>query len=280
MLALASPACADFSDFLVENWGAGQSTLDTVITWGKHDLPGISGPPTGYMKTHSAWWPSQAYPFIIQTFTFGPPFTSFVPARGDGGQLVYYDSAHATAIETRDGGTPANQFFGPGGCGLDGWLLYDANNIPSGRWASRVATLVDVPERSGDCPPPGRAFTRWRIEVAKMFFLWAGVPSWQDVWVILTEHYSHPTIAQSTAMERDYFAYRYGWIRWEGWVTNGSATQDIDLEGRCPGVYIKGGPWPVAEPAIGWTQTACRSFTNILADGDGAKTIGDISWPP
>jgi hypothetical protein len=92
--------------------------------------------------------------------------------------------------------------------------------------------------------------------------------------------YAGPSIAESQTMERDYFAYGYGWIRWEAWTTNTLATRDPDLLGRCPGVYIKNGPWPLAEPAAGWVQTACRSWTNIIWDGDGKTTVGGISWPP
>src|SRR6266446_6892268 len=149
----------------------------------------------------------------------------------------------------------------------------DSGGQPRRRWSM-------CPSPPGIVPRRVRLIQRWRLELVSMFFLFNGKPSWQEVWVIVSEHYAGPSIGESQTMERDFFAYGYGWIRWEGWTTNTLATRDPDLLGRCPGVYIKNGPWPLAEPAAGWVQTACRSWTNIIWDGDGKTTVGGISWAP
>jgi hypothetical protein len=281
LVALSSGAAADtpsLKDFLVELQNGVPADLTTVFAYSRHDLPGLRGPAAGYQVSHSALWPGNPS-YTLQTFTFSA-FDAFDPARGDGGQLIYYDGRVATGVETRDGGSPANQYFAPAGCGVDGWIFFMPAYVPRGSWSSTKAKLVDVPEPTGNCPSPATAFTQWRIELASMYFLLSGVPTWQPVWTIISEHYAGPSIAESTSMERFYFAYGYGWIRWEAWTTNTATPQDTDLLGRCPGVYIDGGPWPVAEPAPHWRQIACRSWTNIIYDGDGKKTIGGISWSP
>ncbi len=264
--------------YLVESQNGVPADMNTVLVYSKHDLPGLTGPETGFQASHSVLWPGNS-DYVLQTFS-APPFKQFVPTKGDGGQLLYYNGQFATGIETRDGGTSKNQYFAPAGCPVNGWLFFNTDYVPQGQWGSAKATLVNVPEPTGNCPSPSTAYTRWRLELVSMFFLFNGKPSWQEVWVIVSEHYAGPSIGESQTMERDFFAYGYGWIRWEGWTTNTLATRDPDLLGRCPGVYIKNGPWPLAEPAAGWVQTACRSWTNIIWDGDGKTTVGGISWAP
>jgi hypothetical protein len=80
-------------------------------------------------------------------------------------------------------------------------------------------------------------------------------------------------------MERFYFAYGYGWIRWEAWTTNTATLQDTDLLGRCPGVYIDGGPWRLpSQPRTGARLRAGR--TNIIYDLASGRRRCGISWSP
>jgi hypothetical protein len=57
LLALMSgiPAALAYDplDFLVENWGGKRAGLYDTVTWEKHDLPGLAGPPGGYQVSHS-----------------------------------------------------------------------------------------------------------------------------------------------------------------------------------------------------------------------------------
>ena len=178
LVALSSGAAADtpsLKDFLVELQNGVPADLTTVFAYSKHDLPGLRGPAAGYQVSHSALWPGNPS-YTLQTFTFSA-FDALDPARGDGGQLVYYDGRLATGVETRDGGSPANQYFAPAGCGVDGWIFFMPAYVPRGSWSSTKAKLVDVPEPTGNCPSPATAFTQWRIELASMYFLLSGVPN-------------------------------------------------------------------------------------------------------
>jgi hypothetical protein len=282
LLALMSgiPAALAYDplDFLVENWGGKRAGLYDTVTWEKHDLPGLAGPPGGYQVSHSVL---PGGPWVLQTWSFAP-FQKFVPSSGDGGQAVYYGYDRAATIITRDGGSPSNQYFAPPGCPyLEGWLYFYVSTLQfGGNWNGTTTHLVDVTTPSGNCPVPSNSFARWRVEYAKMFFLWQGAPSWQDTLILISEIYSGPSVAQSGAMERTFFALGYGMIRWEAWVTNPNVTQGVDLPSRCPGVYIRGGAWPVAEPAQGWILHDCRQWTNMIYDNSGSKTIAGMSWIP
>jgi hypothetical protein len=282
LVALSSGAAADtpsLKDFLVELQNGVPADLTTVFAYSRHDLPGLRGPAAGYQVSHSALWPGNPS-YTLQTFTFSA-FDAFDPARGDGGSAYLLRRARSYGCRDARRRQPGEPILRAGwvwGRRLD--ILY------AGLRAAWLVVLDKgkarrcVPEPTGNCPSPATAFTQWRIELASMYFLLSGVPTWQPVWTIISEHYAGPSIAESTSMERFYFAYGYGWIRWEAWTTNTATPQDTDLLGRCPGVYIDGGPWPVAEPAPHWRQIACRSWTNIIYDGDGKKTIGGIRWSP
>jgi hypothetical protein len=157
LVALSSGAAADtpsLKDFLVELQNGVPADLTTVFAYSRHDLPGLRGPAAGYQVSHSALWPGNPS-YTLQTFTFSA-FDAFDPARGDGGQLIYYDGRVATGVETRDGGSPANQYFAPAGCGVDGWIFFMPAYVPRGSWSSTKAKLVDVPEPTGNCPSPLR----------------------------------------------------------------------------------------------------------------------------
>ena len=194
-----------------------------------------------------------------------------------GGQLIYYDGRVATGVETRDGGSPANQYFAPAGCGVDGSIFFMPAYVPRGSWSSTKAKLVDVPEPTGNCPSPATAFTQWRIELASMYFLLSGVPTWQPVWTIISEHYAGPSIAESTSMERFYFAYGYGWIRWEAWTTNTATPQDTDLLGRCPVCISTAARGRLlSQPRIGARLRAGRGPTSFMtAMGRRQSAVSD-----
>jgi hypothetical protein len=283
LMALATTSVrAELNDFLVEDWcaqggpGGCPSTLDTVITWEKRDLPGLRWGPGGQLASHSVYGPAPNY--ITQTWQFEPFTNGYVPSRGDGGQLLYIDPVRTSITMTRDGGKPYDQDFSPPNCGFTGWLLYESGWMPQGRWANALATLVGIPKDSNTCPTPGRVYTRWRIEVARMAFIW-GTPFWRDIWVIIAEHFDNTTVETSQTMERGIFCQGLGWCAWEAWTRDLSAKQEFDLQ-ACPGIYIKGGPYPLAEPSSGMLMTSCRRWTNIVWAGNGADTVRSRSWLP
>ena len=101
-------------------------------------------------------------------------------------------------ISSRTGKMNTTTQLAGAGCGVDGWKFFMPAYVPRGSWSSTKAKLVDVPEPTGNCPSPATAFTQWRIELASMYFLLSGVPTWQPVWTIISEHYAGPSIAEST----------------------------------------------------------------------------------
>jgi hypothetical protein len=132
--------------------------------------------------------------------------------------------------------------------------------------------------RPADVCPWGfnKAFTRYRLVDAAIPFLRERAQINVRLPVVLSEHYEILSIAQSTSMERFYFAYDLGKIRWEAWSTGlDTASQPASLatSGRCPALPEGAAPGP------GWRMADCRTWTNIVA-APGTWRVREFGWPP
>ncbi len=288
LLGMLLPASAsDFTPWLVEDWcrigGTGEcpANTNTVITYERRDFgPGVLGPNGGQVASHSFEWGAGSG-WVEQTWSFDDA-KSFVPARGDGGQYLYSDNNRTFAWSTRDGGTPYDQIFLPWGCPYDGWVFFEGYHS-WGRWSGRVVRLVNGPDRViPNCTDPGNvSYTRWRSELANVRFSWFGKSSWQKVYVIITEHFSHDSIEKSDRMERGIHGLGYGWMGWQAWTTDHNQRADASADPpRCPPIYIDEARKPLDSPGEGWFPVSCRMWTNIVWAGDGHTTMRDKSWAP
>ena len=125
-------------------------------------------------------------------------------------------------------------FTGPY-CGGTGWIMFDVD-VPKATWAERLAILgrSDDPRSCGKNYP---AWTRTRWDQARL------VP----VDTIVSEHYDDRDPVAARLMERFYFGYNWGWLRWERWEKTGPVP--TDLPQRCP--YVSLSDYPSGGAKIG-----------------------------
>src|SRR6516225_8133491 len=87
---------------------------------------------------------------------------------------------------------------------------------------------------------------------------------------IVSEHYDDRDPIVARLMERFYFGYNWGWLRWETWEKTVSAPSD--LSERCPYVWLSDFPSGGGEI---WRMVDCRMWTNILSEnGESTAQIG------
>ena len=222
-------------------------------------------PETGQIE--DSWVDGDRY---VTTFSY-PPNRAFVPANGDGGDVLVVDGDRVRIDYTQNGlpggGTIAGYWVGPR-CGGDGWLVFDVY-APSEQWASRISRLAGSTTGRDDCPPLVRALTRWRRVAAPVPFRYSGVQISQKMQVIVSEHYDADAIVRARAMERMVLADGYGRVVWEAWTVNPS-----DFASPCPGVA----PYNVA-PASGWHLADRRCPTELVRDSEPMRA-SDYGWPP
>jgi hypothetical protein len=262
-------------------------TEEDPVFWRKHDWGGSDGAATGWQASDSVLARRGGVGFILQTFDFGAPardnagwpdaFRRF--DANDGGDALIVVGDTASAFITQDGGTPGLQWFVGPGCATPGqarylsWISFKAD--AGAEWHSLVAQLATG--RADVCPRDfGKAFTRYRLVDAAIPFLRESAR--ENVWlpVVLSEHYEMPSIAESTSLERFYYAYDLGKIRWEAWSTGpDKASQGASLaaSGRCP-AFPEG-----AAPGPGWRMVDCRTWTNIVGE-PGTWRVREFGWPP
>jgi hypothetical protein len=216
----------------------------------------------------------------MSTFVFGDfgDWASFkggpIQLPNDGGELYETDGTNVVVTETKDGGTPTNQFFNGPQCGGTGWLLF-RTDAPTGSWASTVAKLNDEPSPS-DCPGLGSAYTQYRLENINWPMFWQGRPVSVYVPTAISQHFDGDTIADSHNAEFFYFAKGYGRTLWAAWSNDPARTPSADLADRCP-TLPGGGAWNVA-PAPGWQMVDCREYVN-LRKADGKWSVSEYNWP-
>lgn len=224
-------------------------TVHDLLTERRHDWP----LPQGWLVSDSVLLDDGG---ALQTFSHRPwgPFTL---ANGDGGQIARLGAdGFVRLTETRDGGTPYQQYFVGQNNGGTGWIAFGVD-APTGSWRELVATLAKS-NWSDARPPLGRAFTRYRLELLAMPCAHEGVETRRALFTIISEHYDGETIAASQVLERSYFAQDVGLVRWEAWGRTAEAPVP-DLASRYHPVDFS------VPPAEGWHLDDIRTWTNVWA---------------
>jgi hypothetical protein len=269
---LVQKKCPNGSAPFTVNCPASNQTYQTVtdqVHFTKRDWPA----PNGYQSSDDALEPNGS---IVMTFQFGPPFGSFSSNPTNGGDLLQIINGAAIATETRDGGTPHNQYFVGPNCGGTGWIFF-TNTVPVNEWQSVVARLSDVPDPK-ECPPLGEAYTRAIMGNVTVPFYHNRKLTYQNLQTVISEHYNNGSLARATALERFYFAPPWGKWRWEAWSKTQKST--VDLSSRCPqfdASQLTNFPFqPNNDPS--WNLVDCRTWTNIVP----LKTpysVSQFGWP-
>ena len=187
---------------------------------------------------------------------------------GFGGQALYNNGDTVLAYKTQDAGKINTYYFTGPNWGGTGWIIFDVN-VPKTRWAETLAMLG----KSDDwqrCGKNYRAWTRFRRDGIASPFFENDRPLLVTVDTIVSEHYDDRDPIVARLMERFYFGYNWGWLRWETWEKTVSAPSD--LSERCP--YV----WLSDFPSVGgeiWRMVDCRMWTNILSEnGESTAQIG------
>ena len=259
------------------------------MAYRKHDWPAPehrAGAPLGYQASDAYVSSLRGLPAAIQTFDFGGGayrFGRFDPG-ADGGDAVVLrgDEAVIGVSQDSDGvkwllgdGCRAGGAFAPG------WLAFQ------GREGERVAPNAIAP--SPEACPRGftMSLTRWRSRRLDFPYLVRGRPAGRfEAEFIVSEHYTHPTVEGSNALERFWFARGLGKVRWEAWVNLAHPGQDVARWSaqarwfagtqRCPAV--EGGIGPNAPGHADWVMVECRTWTNFDPSPPGAL-IPLLTWP-
>jgi len=238
----------------------------TALRWRKHDWPDARwrpAPPLGHQASDSLLIRFRGTEAVLQSFDFGDGarrFARFDAGDGDGGQvLVRTPQGWAIAL-TEDGGNGVQWFQRPD-CTPGGWLVAGAEAGPGWREATAALRLQRGP---AECPATlDRSLTRWRVQDVEYPWRSPGLAGGRfTAATLISEHYSHPAIAESDHLERAWYARHLGLLRWECWEAARSPAQhrqadDLAASGRCP---------PVAgdhAPAAGWRRLDCRMWTNF-----------------
>ena len=269
-------------------------TEDDPVRWRKHDWGGAGGPVAGWQASDAVLASRGGVAFADQTFDFGAPATDswgrpdtfYRFDQNDGGDAIMIVGDTASAFLTQDGGTPGLQWFIGPGCRHRGqgryvaWLLFRADAGPD--WRSDVAELGDDP--ADVCPARfNEALTRYRLVVEPFPFQRIAADGsitrqTAALSTILVEHYDAASLDRAHALERFYYARRFGKLRWEAWSKDESKAAQAGAmarNGRCAALP-DGTP-----PAPGWAMIDCRMWTNIVIDPTRPTwRVRDFGWPP
>ena len=157
-----------------------------------------------------------------------PPNGPFVPANGDGGDVLVTDGHTVRISYTQNGcavgpgcptGTIAGWWVGPL-CGGTGWLEFDDQAPIDGSWKSRVATLAGSVVSASDCSQPlNSAYTQWRGDTLPIVLTVNGTPRSITGQVVVSEHYGGATAQTATSMERVIMFAEFGRLSWQSWTT-------------------------------------------------------------
>ena len=250
---LVEGRCADGSPSHHCRSPAPQKITDPVF-YSRHDWP----PPGGYSFSHSTIGSDSDF---IQNFRFADG--------GFGGQALYIRGGTVVAYKTQDAGKTNTYYFTGPNCGGTGWIMFDVDVAKA--WGERLATLgrSDDPSSCGTNYP---AWTRTRRDDIAFPFIESGQPLSMTIDTIVSEHYDDRAPIAARLMERFYYGYDWGWLRWERWEKKG--VPPSDLPRRCPEVPLSGYP---SGGGDGWRMKDCRMWTNIHSE-DGERT-SQIGWP-
>jgi hypothetical protein len=207
--------------------------------------------------------------FIEQVWSFAP-FGYFNQAVGDGGQIVTTTAGRAYATTTQDGGTPVLQTF----CG-DSWV-FAKNDIKVWTWTEAVVKLSISLNGPGECNPANLVPALTRYIIYTDYLCYKGSEFGYERQFcgnsLVSEHYDNDTIAGSCAMERSFFFWHHGLVRWEAWNRCG-ATPGADLAVRMPITIL-------ADPP-GYVMVDGRNWMHFRAPNPAipASTWGWKWWP-
>ncbi len=259
------------------------------MAYRKHDWPSNqhrAGAPLGYQASDAYMYFLRGYPVALHTFEYGTaPYTYRQWDQGaDGGDAVFLRGNEA-AIGVSEDSDGIKWMPGPG-CApgqpiVPGWLSFQ-----DGR-GERIAELAITWDVNTCATAFSRSLTRWRSRLLTMPYLIRGNPAGTfRTETIVSEHYSHPEIGQSNAMERFWFARGLGKVRWEAWVNLETPGRDVARAqaqadetargGRCP--PFEGGVGPNEPGRSNWVLMDCRTWTNF--DPSPANSLIPITlWP-
>jgi hypothetical protein len=94
--------------------------------------------------------------------------------------------------------------------------------------------------RSDDQQSWGKDYPAWiriRRDNIAFPFIENDQPPFEIVDTIVSEHYDDRDPNEARLMERFYYGYKWGWLRWERWEKTG--TQPPDLIKRCSYVCLR-----------------------------------------
>jgi len=220
--------------------------------------------------------------FAVQYLSF-PPWGSYVPLHGDGGDLVGVTSdGFIRGFATSDGSKPGELYYfvGPsGGSGANGWVMGGSDAVLGGPWVEHVCKIWE--SFPGPSNPEGfgsLAYTRYTRQGVSVPVWFNGERPESNIYeCMISEHYDGPDPATSGAFERFVLARGWGLIRWEAWAKTGVPSPHLD-ERAPPMAYC----WPTAGATPGYQLLDARHWMNLrLEDGTARKPfrVIDAGWP-
>lgn len=261
------------------------------MAYRKYDWPAPehrTGAPLGYQASDAYMTSLAGYPAVVQTFDFGGGGgrTFGVYDQGqDGGDGLVLQGNRVSGTLTEDGGGGVQWFVSPActstGPVQPGWLFFQ-----DGRGEQVAPNSITRNPR--DCPTGfAQSLTRWRSRLLTFPYLIRGNPGGSfRTEMIVSEHYTHPQVGQSNALERFWFARGLGKVRWEAWVNLDFPGQDVARwrtqadwfagTQRCP--TVEGGVGPNEPGRANWVLVDCRTWTNF--DPSPANSLIPVMlWP-
>lgn len=198
--------------------------------------------PNGYVQLSHKW----VLPYDVKQIW------TFHSHDGDGYQLARYGAdGWVRFIETVDGGTQGTQYF----VGETGWLVFghDANEF----WKEAVARLNISVNNPYAKMPSNYALTRYKRQPLEFtFYTKEGKEERRWIDTIISEHYDMETADQSKSMERSFFGYGYGLIRWEAWKRTPPTITDIPKRDRDAVMGL-----PIGGSTSPWYLVDVRQYT-------------------
>jgi len=186
-----------------------QRITDPVF-YSRHDRP----PPVGYCFSHSTIGLDSSF---VQNFRFADG--------GFGGQALYINGGVVLAYKTQDAGKTNTYYFTGPNCGGTGWIMFDVN-VPTARWAERYA-MLGKSDDAHSCGKNYPAWTRTRRDDIAFPLIENDQPRLLTIDTIVSEHYDDRDPIAARLMERFYYGYSRGWLRWERWEKTGTPTSDL-----------------------------------------------------
>ena len=262
-----------------------------LLGYRKHDWPaaGLAAAlPRGYQASDAYVTTINGLPAVVQSFDYGTPPYTFGQWDGgvDGGDGVVLDGARLAIALTEDpvGGA---QWWNSERCDgrlpiKPGWLLWQPG--PPAAVAPNYLTRSPTECRRGRT----LSLTRWQVGPLTLPWLRLGQPQGSFTLPgLVSEHYTHPEVVRSNAMERFFFAAGLGKVRWERWenlafpggradraqVEKDAAT--LAAAATCPDADAMPPPDRLGGA---WRLTFCRMWTNLEPAPPG-QPFRVLPWP-